>query len=120
MAAIFIFSATPSPDEPFHLLRYIFYKGGHVIGYAMLSLSFCRALDFGRKYLWLAWLLALLFAATDEYHQSFVAGRHPAVVDVLVYDNLGALIGVWTANQLSKQRQPTHEGLVVEQFTAST
>jgi len=31
-----------------------------------------------------AWALAVavLYAITDELHQGFVAGRHPAVVDV--------------------------------------
>ena len=106
MLAIFIFSATPSRDEPFSVLRYIIFKGGHVTGYAMLTLTFWRGFDFGKKHVWLAWLCALLYAATDEYHQSFVAGRHPAVFDVVVFDNAGALIAVWIANRLGKQKQP--------------
>jgi VanZ family protein len=44
---------------------------------------------------WLAWLLAVLYAATDELHQSLVPGRHPSPVDVLLFDNVGALVGVW-------------------------
>jgi VanZ family protein len=42
-----------------------------------------------------AWALAVavLYAITDELRQGFVAGRHPAVVDVGI-DAAGALIAV--------------------------
>jgi VanZ family protein len=120
MVAIFVFSATPSKDVQHNLLRYIFNKSGHVIGYAMLTLSFLRAFEFRKKHSWLAWLLALLYAVSDEYHQSFVPGRHPAAFDVLVYDHAGALIAVWIANHLEKQKQPVHDGLVVESEVVTT
>lgn len=70
-------------------------KGGHMIGYAGLALSYWRALGFRREKWWLAWGFALLYAVSDEFHQSFVPGRHPSVVDVLVFDNLGALVSLW-------------------------
>lgn len=114
MVAIFVFSATPSTDVQHSVLRYVFNKSGHVIGYAMLTLSFLRAFEFSKKHLWLAWLLALLYAVSDEYHQSFVPGRYPAAFDVLVYDHAGALIALWIANRLVKQKQPVHDGLVDE------
>lgn len=117
MLAIFIFSATPSRDPQFTVLQYAINKGGHVIGYAMLTLSFWRGFEFGKKYAWLAWLLALVYAATDEYHQSFVPGRHPAVFDVAVYDGLGALAAIWIASRLPKQKRPIHDGLVAESET---
>lgn len=37
-------------------------------------------------------LFCMVFAATDEFHQSFVGGRSPAVRDVCI-DTAGALIG---------------------------
>jgi VanZ like family len=119
MTTIYLFSARHSANEHFDLLRYIVYKGGHVIGYAMLTLSLWRGFDFSSKRIWLAWLLAVLYAITDEYHQSFVPGRHPAIFDIAVYDNLGALISVWLARQTVKQKQPIHDGPVVEQVTAN-
>jgi VanZ family protein len=36
-----------------------------------------------------AWAIAALYAATDEYHQSFVSGRHATWVDVAI-DSMGA------------------------------
>lgn len=117
MAAIFLFSARSSVNEPSDLLRYIVYKGGHVIGYAMLSMSLWRAFEFRHDKRWRAWLLAVLYAMTDEYHQSFVPGRHPAIFDVLVYDNAGAFIAVWLSSRFIKEEQPISTGLVVETVT---
>lgn len=119
MLAIFLFSAHPSDNVPLSLLERIFYKGGHVIGYAMLSLSYWRAFRFDRTRLWLAWLLAVLYAVTDEVHQMFVPGRHPAAFDVLVYDNLGAVCSLWIASSLSKQKQPAQQSPVVEQSSTN-
>ncbi len=39
-----------------------------------------------------AWLIATLYAATDEWHQSFVEARGPALLDVGI-DSAGALTG---------------------------
>lgn len=117
MTSIFLFSARPSVDEPSDLFRSIVYKGGHVIGYAMLSMSLWRAFEFRGNQRWLAWLLAVLYAISDEYHQSFVPGRHPSVFDVLVFDNAGALISLWLMSRFMKERQPISTGMVVETET---
>lgn len=37
--------------------------------------------------------LCILFAATDEYHQTFVAGRTGQLLDVII-DSLGAIVGI--------------------------
>lgn len=106
MLAIFLFSARPSNGLPMPLVQTIIYKGGHVVGYALLGSSYWRAFGFEGKQRWIAWLLAVLYAVTDEYHQSFVPGRHPAAFDVLVYDNFGALTALWLLNKFGKQKQP--------------
>jgi len=104
MAAIFGFSSIPSRDMPgFGMLDYLVKKGGHALGYALLALAYLRGLG-GKRYR-LAWLMALLFSATDEFHQSFVPGRHPSLVDVLVFDNLGALAGLAAFNIFTKWKQ---------------
>lgn len=41
----------------------------------------------------LAGLLSVGFACTDEFHQSFVAGRGPSKRDVMI-DSVGALFGI--------------------------
>lgn len=40
-------------------------------------------------------LICVAFAAGDEYHQSFVAGRGPSVKDVMI-DSIGAFGGIFT------------------------
>jgi VanZ family protein len=114
MLAIYLFSARPSDNLPMSLLQKVFYKAGHVVGYALLSFSYWRAFKFRDKRRWLVWLLAILYAATDEYHQSFVPGRHPTAFDVLVYDNFGALVSVWLIHKLIIRKQADVRNLAVE------
>lgn len=105
MAAIFIFSSTPSSDLPdYGLWDVLIKKGGHVLGYALLAFSYWYWLRFTPKTGWLAWLLAVLYAASDEFHQSFTPGRRSSVEDVLIYDNLGALLGVVVTGWICKQK----------------
>jgi len=40
-----------------------------------------------------AWLLTVLYACTDEFHQLFVAGRHSSLVDIGI-DALGAAVAL--------------------------
>jgi VanZ family protein len=96
MIVIFIFSSRPSDDLPnFASWDRVVKKLGHAIGYGLLALSYLHYFNYDKKRYWLAWLLAVLFSATDEFHQSFVPGRHPSIYDVLVFDNLGAVAGLW-------------------------
>ena len=96
MIVIFSFSSQPSDNLPnFLSWDYVIKKTGHAIGYGLLALSYFHFLKYDKKKYWLAWFLALAFSATDEFHQSFVPGRHPSAFDVLVFDNLGAVFGLW-------------------------
>ena len=93
MAVIFGFSSSTSAKLPnFGGWDHVVKKMGHGIGYGLLALTYWRGFGFRRGGHWLAWLMALAYSATDEFHQSFVPGRHAAVTDVLVFDNLGALL----------------------------
>ena len=114
MVAIFLFSARSSLQPQLDLLNRAINKAGHVIGYTLLGLSYWRAFGFTTKKRWLIWLLAVLYALTDEYHQSFVPGRHSTLFDVAVYDNAGALISLWISSRLIKLKQPVRDELVVE------
>ena len=91
MVAIFLFSSRTSNELPnFGGWDYFVKKSAHGVGYGLLALAYLRALP-KRNYI-LAWFLAVLYSATDEFHQSFVPGRHAAITDVLIFDNLGAMI----------------------------
>lgn len=106
MAVIFWFSSQPSNEIPnLGLADRIIKKAGHVSEYAVLSFWIWRALDFRKERRWLVWLIAILYAATDEYHQSFVIGRFPSVWDVVIFDNAGALISLWVAQRYKLKLQ---------------
>lgn len=93
MLTIFIFSAQPGDNLP-DLLSWdlVIKKSGHMLGYGMLALSYWHLLGYAPRKAPIAWLMAVGYALTDEFHQSFVPGRHAALFDVLVFDNLGALL----------------------------
>ena len=106
MAIIFYFSSRPSTELPnFGWLDYLVKKGGHFTIYALLAITFWYALGWRRDRVWLAWLLAALYAVTDEFHQSFVPGRHPSVWDVVIFDTFGALIALWLAAIFLKRKR---------------
>jgi VanZ family protein len=108
MGIIFWFSSQPSDQFiNFGLLDWAVKKIGHVIGYGLLALSFWFGFDFQSNRRWATWCLALVYAITDEFHQSFVPGRHPSIWDVVIFDQLGILIGLWIAQRwLNKNDQP--------------
>jgi VanZ family protein len=96
MLVIFAFSSQPRANLPFFLgWDYVVKKLGHFIGYGLLALSYFHMLKYNKKQYWLAWTFAVLYAATDEFHQSFVPGRSPSIVDVFLFDGLGAFTALW-------------------------
>lgn len=107
MLVIFLMSARSASELPsFDWADRVVKKGGHMVGYALLALLYWRAFDLNREKRGIAWLLAVLYAITDEFHQSFVPGRHPSIWDVLIFDNFGALISLWIATRYRKRKRP--------------
>ena len=94
MALIFFLSSQPQlPSPPDPLADLIFKKGAHFTVYAVLAVLFRRALPPSRWIWTLSWMFTVLYAASDEWHQSFVPGRHPHLTDVLI-DACGAATGL--------------------------
>jgi VanZ family protein len=100
MAAIFAFSSLPSDRIPyFGEYDLLVKKGGHAVGYAMLAVAYYFALPSRLSPIYrgtLSLLMAVLFALSDEFHQSFVRGRHSALRDVGI-DTLGAALALLAA-----------------------
>jgi VanZ family protein len=92
MGVIFFFSAQPSLDSGLGVIDSVGRKIVHFAEYALLCFLWWRALATvmspGRAAL-LAFLLASGYAATDEYHQSFIDGRHGSALDWAI-DTAGA------------------------------
>ena len=106
MAAIFFFSSTPGDKLPnYGLGDTLVKKGGHMLGYGLLSFSCWYGLKLDKKNMRWAWVLAVLYALTDEYHQTFVPGRHPSIFDVLLFDSTGAVISLWAAQRIIPSRK---------------
>jgi len=112
MGLIFILSSLPGSRLPdFGRWNIVFERGGHALGYALLGLAYYfalpRRLSIGYRCA-TALFMALLFALSDEYHQSFVQGRSSDLGDVAV-DGIGAAMALalgagYSANSSSKSK----------------
>jgi VanZ family protein len=98
MVLIFIASSIPGTDLPeFGSWDFSLKKGGHMLGYALLTTAFFRAIDGSKgavRFRFIAAIcLAALYAASDEFHQLFTPGRSASPWDVCI-DVIGGLIGL--------------------------
>jgi len=95
MGLIFLFSSLPIGQVPyFGEWDLLIKKGGHALGFGMLGLAYAYALppSLNRGPRWLISLcMVVLFALSDEFHQSFVEGRNSSLRDVVI-DTGGAMI----------------------------
>ena len=108
MGVIFILSAQPSlPPAPDTLLDFVLKKTAHMIEYGILAFLLSRALSrgqgtFSRSALAAAFVITVLYAASDEYHQTFVPGRHGKLMDV-GFDVAGALVSLLVVGNLGRK-----------------
>lgn len=95
LGAIYFLSAQPKSDIPsFGFWDLLIKKGAHFLAYGVLAGLAWRAFaDWSRPYHW-AMLLTVLYAMSDEYHQTFVPGRNGALADVII-DSLGGLAALF-------------------------
>jgi VanZ family protein len=94
MGVIFVLSAQPSLDSGLGLIDFIGRKLIHLGSYALLCFLWWRALRSvtnDRIAVLLAFVLASGYAITDEFHQTFVEGRHGTPVDWAI-DSAGAAL----------------------------
>jgi VanZ family protein len=96
MGLIFFLSAQPDLSSGLGSWDLVLRKLAHATVFGVLCLLWCRALRTtapDARAFTAAWLLTLAYAVSDEWHQTFVTGRHGAPVDVLI-DAAGATIAV--------------------------
>jgi VanZ family protein len=87
MGVIYALSAQPDLSSGLGTFDLILRKIAHMAEYGLLVFLWWRALKDPappRAAVGLAVAASLAYAATDEYHQSFVEGRHGTPVDVAV------------------------------------
>jgi len=82
MTLIFALSATPDLSSGLGAWDTLLRKLAHVTIFGVLWLTLARAARWRRPIA--ATVVAILYAISDEVHQSFVAGRHGSPVDVAI------------------------------------
>lgn len=91
LIVIYYFSSIPVPkplrDKPDILLHFLEYGGLGTLFFFYYSDFFRKKIEFPVLLFILSF--TLLYAISDEFHQSFVPGRTPSVKDVIV-DFVGA------------------------------
>ena len=92
---IFALSAVPNLGTGLGTWDFVLRKLAHTAEYAILGALLFRATRRAPA----AVVLGSAYAVTDEFHQTFVAGRHGSPVDWLI-DTAGVVIGVALASRL--------------------
>lgn len=95
--AIFIFYLSSIPGENIPGLFTSQDVVFHILEYAIFAALVNRALkayqprlNYLRRFLWI-FFLVIVYAVTDEFHQSFVPNRFASVIDVM-YDGIGIFV----------------------------
>ena len=113
---IFAFSATPNLRVAQAAdVDFVVRKAGHMFVFGVLAVLVWRALESSavRHAMVWSWVLTVAYAASDEFHQSFTAGRHPSPVDVGI-DSFGALLflvalALWLRGRRARSRAPRQD-----------
>lgn len=85
--------------ENLEFLNHLVRKSAHVTEYMILSLLLFRALRGGEEirwkpaWFWICIVSIAVYAALDEFHQSFVPSRGASFKDV-GFDTVGGLVGL--------------------------
>jgi len=90
----FLSSRSHLPRYPHHLIDFLLKKVAHLLEYGVLAVLLHRGV--GNEGGWRALLIGGLYAASDEFHQSFVPGRNAELLD-LAFDILGVVLGLYMA-----------------------
>jgi VanZ family protein len=100
MGLIFFLSAQPDLSSGLGAWDMLLRKLAHASVYAALTFLWWRALRDtvpapGSRAVAAAWLIAIAYSATDEWHQTFVTGRHGTPADVLIDAGGAAAAALW-------------------------
>jgi VanZ family protein len=113
MGAIYYLSAQPDLNSGLGIVDLIGRKFVHAALYALLWFLWWRLLRTAvteERAAAAAFAVAVGYAATDEYHQTFIQGRHGAVQDVAI-DAAGAALAIaaWLVLRRRTRRQELAE-----------
>jgi uncharacterized protein YfiM (DUF2279 family) len=96
--------------ETIALIQFCVRKAAHLTEYAILAALWCRAIFSGTNLKWTkpmlfmsAWMVCVLVAASDEFHQSFVQSRGASLWDVAI-DSAGAIFGLLIYSRFARRK----------------
>jgi VanZ family protein len=95
----------PFPLKPIPLV-------GHIVLFSGLAVLLLLAMRGWKFEINLRWVITVavfssLFGISDEYHQSFVTGRHASIVDVSV-DSISSIVtatSIWIVDRFTSSRE---------------
>ncbi len=107
---IFLFSAmTSTKAAEIHWQDFIIKKSAHIIEYGVLAMLLYRAFinsAFSKPTaISTTFFIAVLYAISDEFHQSFTPGREPTLRDI-GFDTIGASLSLLLINKNLKYFPP--------------
>lgn len=107
-AFIFFLSHQPGLKSGFpQIWDLVLRKLAHIAEYFVLNVLFIKSFKnynlSRKKILILSFVFALLYAISDEYHQSFIFGRQGAARDVMI-DSVGILLSTYLSACLSSRQ----------------
>lgn len=80
-----------------HMLHFLIRKSAHFVAYFILGLLTFHAVQLYKgtnvHTIMMASLIAVVYAISDEFHQTFIPGRSGEMRDVII-DSAGSLIGI--------------------------
>jgi VanZ family protein len=108
LGIIYVGSEQPAVRRAPQKIEYAVAKISHVLEFAALGAALNRAVAPAGSTLPLRSILATtafstIYAASDEFHQTFTPGRTASVRDVVI-DLMGALIGTFAYRMISERR----------------
>ena len=107
MGLIFYLSSISNFKVPDRLVNSISNNIAHFTEFFILCMLLFRAIKKStqweiKKIIVVSWIFSVIYAFLDEFHQSFVPGRFPSLVDIFV-DTLGILsfggVVLWRVNR---------------------
>ncbi|MDO4813908.1 MAG: VanZ family protein [Gemella sp.] len=105
MATIFYFSHQTGQDSSKMSNNLMIRKLAHITEYAVLSFFIYAHLVNYKNIRFkeiLAGFIAVVYAASDEYHQTLIPGRSGNPTDVLI-DSIGVCIGIYLSTVIYKR-----------------
>ena len=105
----------PGPEE--YAVRFIWFKLGHIIFYAILTFfswfAWKNTLKKSKKRKWIpvaSFMTVVALALLDEWHQSLVPGRTPHARDIII-DSIASAVVIWQLSRYNQARKPQKSGM---------